>query len=229
MANQDYASELATQQTPFDCIIYQPRVRSWTYRGHGKQLLDVFFVLLLMPVLLPLIGILALLVARDGHAPFYVQERVGKGGRPFRMWKLRTMVPDADAKLQAHLAMSETARAEWEVKQKLSDDPRVTDIGHFLRRTSLDELPQFFNVLAGDMSVVGPRPMMVGQENLYPGTSYFALRPGVTGPWQVAERNESAFADRARFDDDYYGDVSVGTDLGLIARTVIVVLHGTGS
>ncbi len=199
------------------------------YIKAGKRSLDLFVTLLFLPIILPTIVILALLVAaRDGASPFYVQKRVGLNGRIFGMWKLRTMVPDAEARLDAYLASSEEVRTEWEVKQKLQKDPRITRFGRILRRTSLDELPQFFNVLRGDMSIVGPRPMMAGQEHLYPGLSYYALRPGLTGPWQVSDRNDSSFADRARYDDAYFRNVSVGQDMRLIASTVEVVLRGTG-
>ena len=112
--------------------------------------------------------------------------------------------------------------------QKLKDDPRVTRLGRLIRKTSLDELPQFLNVLKGDMSVVGPRPMMVDQKALYPGTAYYSLRPGITGFWQISVRNESSFAERARFDTDYLRKLSFGTDLAVLWRTVSVVLKGTG-
>ena len=232
MAKQDYLIGLAPGHAsiaPFASgLSVTDGTGSWFYRKSGKFVLDTLFVLALLPVLLPLIAILALLVALDGSAPFYVQERVGKGGRAFRMWKLRTMVPDADEKLDAYLASSPEARSEWDLKQKLAQDPRITRLGRFLRQTSLDELPQFFNVLLGDMSVVGPRPMMTTQETLYPGKGYYALRPGVTGPWQVSDRNAASFVDRARFDDIYCQQVSLGTDLRLISDTVKTVLRGTG-
>ena len=118
--------------------------------------------------------------------------------------------------------------AEWTSKQKLSNDPRITKFGRILRRTSADELPQLINVLTGDMSLVGPRPMMPSQQALYPGHAYYRLRPGLTGSWQVSERNASTFADRAKYDDSYEQDLSFGTDLGIIARTVGVVLRCTG-
>ncbi|WOI58419.1 sugar transferase [Palleronia sp. LCG004] len=198
------------------------------YLRAGKRGLDLLLTLLFVPIVLPTILILALLIARDGASPFYIQKRVGLNGRIFGMWKLRTMVPDAEARLDAYLASSEEVRSEWEIKQKLRHDPRITRFGRILRRTSLDELPQFFNVLRGDMSIVGPRPMMAGQEHLYPGLSYYALRPGLTGPWQVSDRNASSFADRARFDDAYFREISVSKDIRLMASTVDVVLRGTG-
>ena len=112
--------------------------------------------------------------------------------------------------------------------QKLKNDPRITPLGRFLRRTSLDELPQLWNVLMGDMSIVGPRPMMCNQRALYPGTEYYVMRPGITGFWQTSARNESSFHERAGFDQAYYRAVSLRTDLAIIWRTFSVVLRGTG-
>lgn len=205
-----------------------PRRRTGLYRRVLKRMLDTLVVLAAAPVVVPLILILALLVARDGGQPFYRQARVGRGGRIYSMWKLRSMVVDADARLAAHLDADPEARAEWESTQKLKSDPRITRFGRLIRKTSLDELPQLINVLTGDMSLVGPRPMMPEQQSIYPGRAYYALRPGITGIWQVSERNNCTFADRARFDAVYERDVSLGTDIKLLLATVRVVLRGTG-
>lgn len=198
------------------------------YRRGLKRALDITLVLLAAPLILPLIALLALWVRRDGGSAFYTQERVGQGGQIYRLWKLRSMVPDAEARLEAHLAASPEARREWDETQKLRHDPRITRPGHFLRRSSLDELPQLWNVLRGEMSLVGPRPMMPCQQDLYPGRAYYRLRPGLTGPWQVSARNASTFADRARFDNQYDQSVSLLTDLRLIAATFGAVARGTG-
>lgn len=198
------------------------------YRDHAKRLFDIVFVIAAAPIALPLVALFMLLAALDGNKPLYWQERVGKGGRVFRMLKIRTMVPDADEKLEAYLDANSEARAEWDETQKLKHDPRITPIGALLRKSSMDELPQFWNVLIGDMSIIGPRPMMTEQKELYPGHAYFRLRPGVSGPWQVSDRNESSFAERAKFDADYYKDVSLGHDLNILARTIGVVLRCTG-
>ena len=180
------------------------------------------------PLAVPVIMIFAGLVAlRDGR-PFYSQERIGRGGRIYRIWKLRTMVRDAEAVLAALLAADPRAKAEWDLMQKLEHDPRITWFGRFLRRSSLDELPQLWNVLKGDMSLVGPRPMLPDQCDLYPGPAYYRLRPGITGPWQVSDRNQSTFAERANFDRDYDARLCFGTDLRLLLATVRVVLQGTG-
>ena len=129
-----------------------------------KRSLDVIAVLVSLPIVAPLILILAVLVSLKGGRPFYCQQRIGRNGEVFRMWKLRSMVVNADACLAEHLAANPEARREWEQMQKLKNDPRITPLGRFLRKTSLDELPQLFNVLNGTMSLVGPRPMMLYQQ-----------------------------------------------------------------
>lgn len=203
-------------------------VRSGLYRAAGKRLLDILLVLIAAPVVLLVMLPIVLLVACDGSNPFYTQMRVGRNGRSYRMWKLRSMVPDAEAALETHLKQDAEARAEWDHHQKLKSDPRITRVGRLLRKTSFDELPQLWNVLKGDMSLVGPRPMMLSQQAFYPAQDYYALRPGITGLWQVSARNESAFADRALFDTAYNRRLSLGQDLKLLVATVGVVLKGTG-
>jgi exopolysaccharide production protein ExoY len=202
--------------------------RRGLYRNSLKRALDVAVIVMAAPVVLPVIGALAFLVARDGGKAFYTQQRVGKGGKPFRMWKLRSMVSDADARMEAYLAANPAARAEWDSTQKLKNDPRITRFGRLLRKTSLDELPQLYNVLIGDMSLVGPRPMMLNQQSLYPGTAYYALRPGITGYWQTAGRNRTTFEARAEYDATYEARLSFWTDTKIMARTVGVVMKATG-
>jgi len=198
------------------------------YRKIFKRFLDVIFVLLALPIILPVVALLAVLVAWDGGSPFYGQQRIGRDGRVFTMWKLRTMVPNAKSLLDDYLAHNTLARLEWEQTQKLKDDPRITPVGQILRKTSLDELPQLWNVLVGEMSLVGPRPMMPEQQKLYPGKAYFSLRPGLTGSWQVSERNASTFASRADFDTSYAEDLTFKTDVGILYATVGVVVRATG-
>lgn len=198
------------------------------YSNFGKRPLDLILCILGAPFALLLVLVMALLIARDGGKPFYTQLRVGKDGRLFRLWKLRSMVVDADEKFEAYLSTNPDARAEWDRDQKLKHDPRITRLGAFLRCTSIDELPQLWNVVKGDMSLIGPRPMLPKQRILYPGTAYYSLRPGITGNWQVSDRNESAFTDRAVFDNAYSRSVSLGTDIRLLAATVRVVLKATG-
>jgi len=204
--------------------------RGGFYRAAGKTLFEYILILAFLPVVLPLVALLALLIALDGASPFFRQRRVGRNGKVFHMLKLRTMVPDAEHILQAHLENDPEARQEWDHKQKLRHDPRITWLGNVLRKTSLDELPQLWNVLRGEMSLIGPRPIMVEQERLYPdpGAAYYRLRPGVTGLWQVSDRNLSSFAERSVFDIKYYNGLSFRMDLSILMRTVGVVLRGTG-
>jgi lipopolysaccharide/colanic/teichoic acid biosynthesis glycosyltransferase len=198
------------------------------YRHFVKRGIDILLVLLTAPFWVPLVLAGAALAMLDGHAPFYTQERVGLHGRTFRIWKLRSMVPDADACLESYLSTDPEARAEWDATQKLKNDPRITAVGRFLRKTSLDELPQLFNVLIGDMSLVGPRPIMVSQKSIYPGRRYYEMRPGLTGMWQISDRNECSFVERVHFDDAYHRVMSFWTDAKIILRTVSVVMRGTG-
>ena len=203
--------------------------RSRGYRSWGKRALDIMLVLLTAPVSLTLVLLCALALWIEGGDPFYRQDRLGRGGRRFSILKLRTMVRDADARLQSLLATDPDLKREWDSTQKLKNDPRITRVGQFLRMTSLDEVPQLFNVLMGDMSLVGPRPMMPEQLPLYGDPAlYFALRPGLTGLWQVSVRNENTFAYRFQMDALYYQGVSLMRDLALMVRTVGVVLRRTG-
>ncbi|MGJ8603155.1 MAG: sugar transferase [Marivita sp.] len=198
------------------------------YRDFFKRGVDIVLVLMAaLPVIL-ILAVCAILIARDGGSPFYHQTRVGRFGKTFKMWKLRTMVANADQALEAHLRNNPEARAEWDRNQKLRNDPRITKVGQFLRKASLDELPQLWNVLKGEMSLVGPRPMMVDQQALYPGSAYYALRPGLTGFWQVSVRHQSSFAQRAQYDAEYLGKITFAQDISVMLKTVGVVTKGTG-
>ena len=200
----------------------------WSAYPAIKRLIDVAFTLAIAPIILPIIGICALLIRSDGGSVFYSQARIGKGGNEFRIWKLRTMVVDADKVLHDYLARNPAAKMEWEKHQKLANDPRITPVGRFLRKYSIDEFPQLLNVFAGDMSLVGPRPMCPDQRSQYPGTAYFALRPGMTGLWQISERNQTTFAERAIYDTRYAKALSLLTDLRILVMTPLVVVRGTG-
>jgi exopolysaccharide production protein ExoY len=204
------------------------RATAGIYRHFAKRFIDIALVLIAALPVLAVILPLAAMVAMDGRNPFYLQERVGRNGRVFRMVKLRSMVWNADQVLADYLAADAGARVEWDRFQKLRNDPRITPLGQMLRKTSFDELPQLWNVLVGHMSIVGPRPMMCSQRILYPGTEYYAMRPGITGFWQISTRNESSFRERAIFDRDYFARLSFVTDLQVIIATVGVVLRGTG-
>ncbi|MBM2321670.1 sugar transferase [Marivita cryptomonadis] len=202
--------------------------KSDVYRNYFKRALDIFLVVMAAPAVLLVIAICAVMIAKDGGVPFYHQTRVGRFGKTFKMWKLRSMVMNADAALEEHLRTNTAARFEWDRNQKLRNDPRITKVGQILRKTSLDELPQLWNVLKGDMSLVGPRPMMVEQQSMYPGSAYYALRPGITGFWQVSVRNESSFAERASYDAEYLRKVTLAQDLTVMLKTVSVVTKATG-
>lgn len=198
------------------------------YRSFFKRFIDVALTVVLAPVVVPLVAVLAAIIAVTGGKPFYSQMRVGRNGEVFRIWKLRTMVENADARLVEHLENNPEALKEWTKTQKLKKDPRITSFGRVLRKTSLDELPQMLNVFNGTMSLVGPRPMMVDQKSFYPGRAYYNLRPGITGLWQISDRNECEFAERAAFDDKYNATLSAWTDLKVLNQTVGVVLRATG-
>ncbi len=212
-----------------DVLAPQGLPGSQFYRGPGKRILDIFLVLLTAPVSLLIVLGCALALWIESGNPFYRQDRLGVGGRRFSILKLRTMVKDADAVLERYLESDPVMAAEWRSTQKLKQDPRITRIGAMLRSTSLDELPQFWNVLTGDMSLVGPRPMMPSQLQMYGDPyCYFSMRPGVTGFWQVSARNENSFAFRAEIDAQYHKQVSTTCDLGVMLRTVGVVMRRTG-
>ncbi len=202
------------------------------YVTHGKRALDVALVLFMVPVVLPLLGLILALTALSGGRPLYAQPRVGRDGEVFRCWKVRTMIPDADAALAAMLDADPRLAEEWSRTQKLRRDPRVTRLGVLLRRTSLDELPQLWNVLAGSMSLVGPRPFTPEQRRIYhdgrADADYFRMRPGITGLWQVSRRNRGCFAERVAYDAAYFDRLSLWTDVTILMRTVAVMLRATG-
>lgn len=205
-----------------------PAPQSW-YRRLGKRVLDTTIVLLSLPVTAPVILLCALALWIESGLPFYTQKRLGAGGKVFSILKLRTMTRDADRVLEQYLDADPALRAEWDSTQKLKNDPRITRLGGFLRSTSLDELPQLWNVLTGDMSLVGPRPMMLDQLSMYGNPrSYFALRPGITGYWQISARNEKHFSYRNEVDAIYDNDLSVTRDISVLMKTFGVVLRRTG-
>lgn len=165
--------------------------RAMRYRDGTKRVMDMGLGVALLPIILPCIAVLWVLIRCDGSPAFYGHPRVGQNGQEFSCWKLRTMVPDAPQKLRQHLRENRAAALEWADNYKLKNDPRVTRLGRFLCATSLDELPQIWNVLRGEMSLVGPR--LVSREELveYSGfeCAYFTFKPGMTGIWQVSGRN----------------------------------------
>jgi undecaprenyl-phosphate galactose phosphotransferase len=177
-------------------------------------------------VLMPVFAVVAFIIRRDGGPAFFTQQRVGKDGKTFACYKFRSMRIDAEELLQKHLAGNPESAAEWQKFQKLKQDVRVTKCGEFIRRTSIDELPQLFNVLKGDMSLVGPRPIMPGQEHYYDDDFVFyeSVRPGITGPWQVSGRNQLTFKERVALESWYARNWSLWMDVVIILKTLPALL-----
>lgn len=196
-----------------------------------KRVADVIGALVLLVVFsLPMV-IITLLTRADGAPALFRQTRIGHQGRRFTCLKFRTMRPNAEQVLEEVLARDPAAHAEWERTRKLRDDPRLTGVGAFLRRTSLDELPQLLNVLRGEMSLVGPRPI-VEEELMRYGSRlrwYEAVRPGITGLWQVSGRNDTSYSRRVALDVLYVKNMGLRFDLRILWRTIGVVLFGWGA
>jgi len=198
-----------------------------------KKIFDFVFSILVLIVSLPLFIVIALLIKLNDHGPvFFTHERIGYKRKPFQMIKFRTMSVDAEARL-AQMLEDDEIKAEWEKSFKLKNDPRITFIGKFLRKTSLDELPQFINVLKGEMSVVGPRPVVQQElEKYYKGKEYIfdQVKPGITGLWQVTVRNDTKnYKLRIKLDELYLKKQSLWYDLLIILKTIQVVITGKGA
>jgi lipopolysaccharide/colanic/teichoic acid biosynthesis glycosyltransferase len=192
-----------------------------------KRTIDVAVCLLVLPFVLLVLGLCALAITLDSPGPvFFFQQRTGKGGRRFRMWKLRTMRRDAEKLKQQYMHLNVLSYPDF----KIVDDPRITRVGRVLRTTSLDELPQFFNVLLGDMSLVGPRPTSFSADTYRLWhTARLDVLPGITGLWQVSGRNELDFDDRLRLDIAYIRHRSLRLDLWILVMTVGAVLTRRGA
>lgn len=200
--------------------------------GAGKRGFDIVCALSAIILLAPLLCLLALLVkSSDGGSVFYAHKRIGRHGLLFGCLKFRTMAENGDELLKQHLADCPESRLEWQKTRKLKDDPRVTRVGRVLRKLSLDELPQLFNILLGDMSVVGPRPVVQSELDLYGNAAahYLQSRPGLTGLWQVSGRNDVSYQQRIEFDRHYVENWSFYTDIKIIAMTIPVVCTSRGS
>jgi len=198
----------------------------------AKRALDLAITLLLAPFVALTVAIVALLIKLEGRGPiFYGNDRIGHGGKKFKAWKIRSMVVNGDEVLSRHLANNPEDALEWRKTQKLKRDPRITRVGAFIRKTSIDEFPQFWNVLIAQMSIVGPRPMLENQIEMY-GPSfnmYKQVRPGITGLWQVSGRNDLSFSDRVKLDKYVIQNWSVWLDIYILARTAGVVLTAKGA
>lgn len=203
----------------------------FSFYAAAKRLIDIVGASLLLAFFLPALLIIGWLVRQDGGPALFRHPRIGRDGRVFMCLKLRTMVVDAQQRLDALLARDPVARVEWRRSQKLSNDPRVTRLGHFLRVTSFDELPQLINVLRGEMSLVGPRPITRQEIARYGAlaSDYLSCRPGITGLWQVSGRSGTDYSRRVQLDSEYARNVSLRLDLAILIRTVRVILTRDGA
>lgn len=224
----DTINELAPNSTTIDDIKEDKKINKFF-----KRFFDILGALVGTIILIPLTIIIyiANLISKDNGPLFYCQERIGKDGKIFKMYKYRSMVVGADEKLQEYLEENEEAKKEYREYKKLKKDPRVTKVGEFIRRTSLDEFPQFINVLKGDMSLVGPRPYLPREKDemgiYYP--YIVKLKPGITGFWQIAGRSDVTFKDRLNMDYNYTQVQSLKLDIKLLLKTIINVVKKEGA
>ncbi|ACM29086.1 sugar transferase [Agrobacterium sp. SHOUNA12C] len=214
---------------PMPAVRYLPQQRA--FNAYIKRAFDICASLVLLLVTAPLFAVIGLLVALDGGPIIYRHVRVGKDITPFDCLKFRTMMLDADGCLQEYLSYHPQAKAEWVRDQKLLFDPRITPTGKFLRATSLDELPQLINVLRGDMSLVGPRPVTSAELSHYNRhvSEYASVLPGITGLWQVSGRNDLSYERRVELDCEYVLQHTLFMDFKILMRTVGVLLSRKGA
>ena len=206
--------------------LFSVRVRRW------KRVLDVLLAAVSALLALPLGLLIALAIKLESRGPvFFSHQRIGKGQTPFRLWKFRTMAVNGDDILRQHLEENPERILEWRQARKLRGDPRVTRVGAILRRTSLDELPQLWNVLRGEMSLVGPRPIVEDEISKYGAAFAFYCRalPGITGLWQVSGRNELSYGQRVALDLRYIRAWSFALDLAILCKTIGAVVSGRGA
>lgn len=216
----------------YNIVLMESQYQLRTFWGKTtKMLMDRLGALVGLFLLAPIFLIVYLKVRSDGGPAFYFQNRVGKDGKPFKCWKFRSMIVNADAVLKEILEKDPVAREEYAKDYKLKNDPRITAFGHFLRKSSLDEIPQLYNVLKGEMSLVGPRPVVKAEEVYYGDKfdQYMAVRPGITGLWQVSGRNDVTYDQRVALDTWYVQNWSVWTDIVIIFKTTFVVLYRKGA
>jgi len=201
------------------------------FRETAKRAFDIVGAIGLLIFFAPIMAVIYAVVRSDGGAGVFAHERVGKDGVRFKCYKFRSMIPDADRVLKDLLVCNEQFRRDWNADQKLRNDPRITKVGLFLRKKSLDELPQLINVIKGDMSLVGPRPITADELERYGDKVdyYLITRPGLTGAWQVSGRNDVSYAQRVALDVDYARNWTFVADLMILLKTVRVVLSGHGA
>ncbi len=198
-----------------------------------KRIVDILAGIIGIMILIPLMLIIkvANIFTKDTASIFFSQNRIGKGGKVFKMYKFRTMMVGAEEELDRLLAENEDLRNEYEINKKIKDDPRVTKIGRFLRKTSLDEFPQFINILKGEMSLVGPRPYLK-REKKDMGEDYYKIiemTPGLTGLWQISGRSDISFEERVKLDIEYYNNNSFIGDVKILLKTITTVLDRKGA
>lgn len=203
------------------------------YRNVLKRFLDIIISLPAVIVMLPILVLVKIIYVLSGdfHSIFYAQTRIGQNGKPFKMYKIRTMVPNADEVLK-ELLRDKKIRAEWDKTQKLHNDPRITKVGKILRHGSIDEIPQFINVLAGQLSLIGPRPLVPGELEKHGGSKelYWSVKPGMTGWWAVSERsNTSDYKKRLALEYYYVENQSLKLDIVIFLKTFGTIVGGDGA
>ena len=228
---QDGLISAADSASAEGSVLETAKPRMSFYTKYGKRLFDLVLALILLPLLTPVMLVIAAGMAHKGKIIF-AQERVGRGGNMFWIYKFRSMRVNAEAYLEELCASDPALALEWELNQRLDPDPRVTKLGHILRRTKLDELPQIVNILRGEMSFVGPRPFIPAQQEMYDAcprsAAYYNLRPGVTGLWQIESERDKRFVIRAQYDADYAAKCAAALDCKVLLRTAIVPFNMSG-
>lgn len=213
-------------------LVSKRKARANELRDSLTRVMDIAAILLAAPFVALVFLVLGALIALESRGGiFYGQTRIGKDGRKFKAYKFRTMIKDADKLLQSYLEKDPALKAEWEASHKLKDDPRVTRVGSVLRKFSLDELPQLWNILKGDMSLVGPRPIVDAEIEKYDKSFelYKQVRPGLTGLWQVSGRSDTSYERRVELDKFYILNWSLKLDIQILLRTVSVVVGKKGA
>jgi undecaprenyl-phosphate galactose phosphotransferase len=228
--SEDY-SDTSVNEFQAPAAVDCQAVRHMSFRV-GKRLFDILFAAVALLLMTPVLLVCGACICATSDGPaLFRQRRLGRNGKDFSIVKFRTMLPDAEMLLHKVLASDPRAKQEWERDQKLRNDPRITPLGRFLRRSSMDELPQFWNVLTGDMSIVGPRPIVRSEERFYLDAmeTYSAVRPGITGLWQVSGRNDTGYSTRVMLDCEYVRSWSIWLDLRILLKTIKAVFTRTGT
>jgi lipopolysaccharide/colanic/teichoic acid biosynthesis glycosyltransferase len=228
--NSTAISDRSREKQP--AVMEKAQSANWSYRSEFKRTLDLLFTLLTLPLTVPCGVLIALAIKLDSPGPALVKfKRLGQNGTTFYKYKFRTMVPNAEAVLKALLEADPEVRAEYLATYKIKNDPRITRFGKWLRKTSLDELPQVLNVCRGEMSWVGPRDILDSELRMYGelGSKLLTVKPGITGLWQVSGRSKLSYSERVQLDSHYIDHVSLLMDLTIILKTIPVVLFGDGA